>query len=46
MESVAMEYKLYLSSMEDQGVVYDKVTGVGGGAKSVVWNQIKCDMVQ
>ena len=45
MESVAMEYKLYLSSMEDQGVVYDKVTGVGGGAKSAIWNQIKCDML-
>lgn len=44
MESVAFEYLLYLKSLEDQGVKYEQVIGVGGGAKSNIWNQIKCDM--
>lgn len=45
MESVAFEYRLYLGSLEEQGVTYQRVIGVGGGARSAVWNQIKADML-
>ncbi|MFZ5975824.1 MAG: xylulokinase [Bacillota bacterium] len=43
MESVAFEYRMFLKSLEDQGVTYSNIMGVGGGAKSAVWNQIKAD---
>ena len=45
MESVAYEYLLFLKSLEEQGVTYQRVIGVGGGAKSAIWNQIKADML-
>ncbi len=44
MESVAYEYLMFMRSLEKQGVYYDRVIGVGGGAKSNIWNQIKADM--
>ncbi len=46
MESVAFEYRLYLESLEQQGLTYERVVGVGGGAKSAVWNQLKADMLE
>lgn len=45
MEAVAFEYKMFLKSLEDQGVKYDRVIGVGGGAKSKIWNQIKSNVM-
>jgi len=45
MESVAFEYKMFLESLEKQGVTYKRVIGVGGGAKSKVWNQIKANIM-
>jgi xylulokinase len=45
MESVGYEYLLFLKSLEEQGVRYQRVIGVGGGARSAIWNQIKADML-
>lgn len=45
MESVAYEYLMFLQSLEEQGVYCDRVIGVGGGARSNAWNQIKSDML-
>lgn len=45
MESVAYEYLMFLRSLEEQGVYYERVIGVGGGAKSAIWDQIKADML-
>ncbi|MDR1212626.1 MAG: hypothetical protein LBK54_00755 [Propionibacteriaceae bacterium] len=45
LEGVACEYRLFLSSLEEQGITYDRVYGVGGGSRSPFWNQIKADML-
>lgn len=45
MEAVAMEYRMFLDSLESQGVKYDGCIGVGGGSRSKVWCQIKADVM-
>lgn len=47
MESIAFEYNYYLSILKDTNSVTDnlKIIGVGGGAKSDVFAQIKADVL-
>jgi xylulokinase len=45
LEGVASEYRLFLNSLEEQGITYSRVYGVGGGSRSPLWNQIKADML-
>lgn len=45
MEAVAFEYRIFLASLEEQGVTYDRVVATGGGARSAVWNQIKSNIL-
>lgn len=47
MESIAYEYKSYLDILRDNSCLCDGTTviGVGGGAKSTVFSQIKADVL-
>src|SRR4029077_19728638 len=45
MESIACIVKRNLDVIEDMGIQPREVRGLGGGAKSHTWNQIKADMI-
>src|SRR6218665_505036 len=47
LEAVPLEYSLYISRMKNIGLKTkpQRVLGVGGGAKSSVWNQLKSDVL-
>lgn len=45
LEAIAFEYRSFLDSFAANGVGVDEVLGVGGGAASAVWNQVKADVV-
>ena len=47
MEGIAYEYQFYLSVLKDIGIdtKIEKVFGMGGGAKSALFNQIKADVL-
>lgn len=47
MESIAYEYHSYLSILRDSGAIenLDVIRGIGGGAKSPVFSQIKADVL-
>ena len=47
MEGIAYEYQYYLNVLKDIGIdtQIEKVFGMGGGAKSVLFNQIKADVL-
>jgi len=46
LESVAFEYATYLEAMRElyPEVDFERIFGIGGGARSPVWNQIKADV--
>jgi xylulokinase len=46
LESVALEYATYLQAMRElhPEVVFERIFGIGGGARSAIWNQIKADV--
>lgn len=47
MEGIAYEYQYYLNVLKDIGIntQIEKVFGMGGGAKSALFNQIKADVL-
>jgi xylulokinase len=46
LESVAFEYATYLEAMRElhPEIAFERIFGIGGGARSQVWNQIKADV--
>jgi xylulokinase len=46
LESVAFEYATYLEAMRElyPEIALERILGIGGGARSQVWNQIKADV--
>jgi len=48
LEAIAYEYALYLRIQRDlqPDQQFDELRGIGGGAKSRIWNQIKADVLQ
>jgi len=47
LESIAFEYAWYLSILKENlpGLKFTEARAVGGGAKSLAWNQIKADVL-
>lgn len=47
LEAIAFEYNHYLTILREllEGVRIDQIRGIGGGSKSLVWNQIKADVL-
>lgn len=47
LESIAYEYHHYLRILREllEGVEIREVRGIGGGSKSLIWNQIKADIL-
>lgn len=43
LEAIAFEYADFLRAFADNGVAVDAVHGIGGGARSSLWNRIKSD---
>lgn len=45
MESTGYIIKRNIDALADMGIKVEKVRSMGGGSKSPVWNQIKCDIL-
>lgn len=45
MESLGYIIKRNIDSLADMGITVSRIRSMGGGAKSKVWNQIKCDIL-
>jgi xylulokinase len=46
LEGVAFNMKIIAEALREQGVRYDQVRMIGGGAKSAVWRQIFADVLE
>ncbi len=46
LESVAFMLKRNLDLLQELGIKVNEIRSIGGGAKSVLWNQIKADVCQ
>ncbi|HEU4656903.1 MAG TPA: FGGY-family carbohydrate kinase, partial [Capillimicrobium sp.] len=47
LEAIAFEYATYLTAMRrcHPGVAFDEARAIGGGARSMLWNRIKADVL-
>jgi len=45
LEGVALEMRLNLDILERSGCPIDELRGIGGGARSAAWNQLKADVL-
>jgi xylulokinase len=47
LEAVAFEYATYLAAMKElhPDLAFERILGIGGGARAAAWNQIKADVL-
>lgn len=46
LEAVAFMLKRHIQVVEEMGIVVNEIIGIGGGARSRIWGQIKADVLE